>query len=62
MEPTLSQIEDYNGNESQEKRKTISIVIGLLLAFGLGYTMVKLSLDSKMSKEFIPFTYYNMNK
>lgn len=57
MEPTLSQIEDYNGNESKEKRKMIYVVVGLLIALGLGYTMVKSSLDTKMPNEFIPYTY-----
>ena len=33
MEPTLEQIEDYNGQESNEKRLTVYIVIlsGLLI-------------------------------
>ncbi len=57
MEPTLSQIEDYNGNESKEKKTTVYIVAGLLIALGLGYTMVKMSLDSKMPEAFIPYTY-----
>lgn len=60
MEPTLSQIEDYNGNESKEKKRTIYLVAGLLIALGLGYTMVKVSLDSKMPNEFIPYTYENV--
>jgi hypothetical protein len=57
MEPTLSQIEDYNGNESKEKKRTVYLVVGLLLALGLGYTMVKSALDANMPNEFIPYTY-----
>ncbi len=41
MEPTLDQIEDYNGNESQEKRKTVNLVIIGLLAVGCVYASVK---------------------
>jgi hypothetical protein len=33
-EPTMSQIDDYNGNESKEKRSTITKVIILCLAVG----------------------------
>jgi hypothetical protein len=57
MEPTLSQIDDYSGTESQEKRKTIHIVISLLLALGLGYSMVKSAVDTQTSNEIIPFQY-----
>ena len=59
MEPSLSQIEDYNGNESKEKKRIIYLVAGLLIALGLGYTMVKSSLDAKLSNQFIPYTYEN---
>ena len=57
MEPTLYDIEDYNGNESKEKRRTVLTVAVLLIALGLGYTMVKSALDSNMSNDFIPFQY-----
>jgi len=57
MEPTLSQIEDYNGAESKEKKTTVYIVIAALLAIGIGYAMIKSSLDSGMPQEFIPYTY-----
>jgi hypothetical protein len=57
MEPTLNQIEDYNGNESKEKRNTIYLVIVLLIALGIGYTMIKSSLDAKMPNDFIPYNY-----
>jgi hypothetical protein len=60
MEPTLSQMDDYNGNESLEKRRTVYMVIGLLLALGLGYTMIKTSLDSNMGSGAIPYQYQMM--
>ena len=57
MEPTLSQIEDYNGNESKEKRYTVYAVAGLLIALGLGYSMVKASLDTNTANSFVPYQY-----
>jgi hypothetical protein len=59
MEPSLNQIEDYNGNESKEKKQTVYIVVALLIALGVGYTMVKSSLDANMPNEFIPYSYDN---
>jgi hypothetical protein len=55
MEPTLSQIEDYDGKESPQKRKIVYMVVAGLLAIGLGYTLIKNSVDSKMSNSFIPY-------
>ena len=55
MEPTLNQIEDYDGKESPQKRKIIYMVIAGLLALGLGYTLVKNSVDSNMPNSFIPY-------
>ncbi len=57
MEPSLSQMDDYNGNESKEKRYTVNLIIGLLLALGLGYTLVKNVLDKDVSNDFIPYQY-----
>jgi len=57
MEPSLSQIEDYNGRESKEKKFIVNIVIGLLIAFGVGYSMVKVSLDTNKTNSFIPYQY-----
>lgn len=57
MEPSLSQMDDYNGNESKEKRNTVNAIIGLLLALGLGYTLVKNVLDKDFSNDFIPYQY-----
>jgi len=39
FEPTLQNIEDYNGNESKEKRRTIILVIISLLVIGVVYTV-----------------------
>jgi len=56
MEPTLNQIEDYNGHESPQKRKTVYIVVALLIALGLGYTFIKNSVDANMpNSTFIPY-------
>lgn len=55
MEPTLDQIEDYNGNESKEKKTTVYVVVGLLLALGLAYTLIKNSVDANMPQGVIPF-------
>jgi len=62
MEPTLSQIEDYNGNESKEKRYTVYAVAGFLIALGIGYSMVKFGLDSNQTNEFISYQYKVMEK
>jgi len=55
MEPTLHNIEDYNGNESPQKRRIVYIVVAGLLAIGLGYTLIKNSVDSNMPNSFIPY-------
>ena len=55
MEPSMDQIEDYHGNESKEKRKIVYIVIACLLAIGLGYTLIKNSVDANMPNSFIPY-------
>lgn len=41
MEPTLDQIEDYNGNESAEKRITVNLIIAGLFLVGFIYAGVK---------------------
>ena len=41
-EPTMTQIDDYNHNESPEKRRTINIIIGTLLFIGIAsYFLLK---------------------
>jgi len=45
-EPTLEEIEDYNDQESNEKRKTVKfIVIGLLVVSAI-YGTIKFSFNS----------------
>jgi len=40
-EPTLDQIDDYNGNESPKKRKTVRLIILFLIVVGISYSIVK---------------------
>ena len=42
-EPSLEQIDDYNNNESPEKRRTVRLVIIGILVVGAIYAMVKYS-------------------
>jgi len=42
-EPTMNNMDDYNGNESPKKRKTINIIIFGLLAVGLVLAIVRLN-------------------
>jgi len=45
-EPTMNQIEDYNGNESEQKKQTIKIVIlGLIVVCAI-YGVVKYNFNS----------------
>lgn len=44
-EPTLEQIEDYNDNESNEKRTIIKLVVLFLIAVGIIYGTIKYSFD-----------------
>jgi len=50
-EPTLESIEDYNGNESIEKRRTIWIVIisGLLIGAIYTYLQFNSKVDDQIS-------------
>lgn len=45
-EPSLEKIDDFNGKESKEKRKTIRIVIIGLIVFGALYSYFKIKYDS----------------
>jgi hypothetical protein len=45
-EPTLAGIEDYNNTESDEKRKTVKMVILLGLVIGCLYTGAKFMFNS----------------
>jgi hypothetical protein len=45
-EPTLEQIEDYNGNESSQKRKTINLVILFCIVVSIAYAVIKFNYNS----------------
>ncbi|PIF04133.1 MAG: hypothetical protein CSA86_03290 [Arcobacter sp.] len=40
-EPTLEQIEDYNGKESKTKRNTVRLVILFCISVGIVYSLAK---------------------
>ncbi|MBD3841808.1 MAG: hypothetical protein IE909_07980 [Campylobacterales bacterium] len=40
-EPTLEQIDDYNGNESKEKRNTVRLVVIGIILIGAIYSYMK---------------------
>jgi len=40
-EPTLNTIDDYNNNETPEKRKTVHLIIGGLIVFAIILGVVK---------------------
>ncbi|MEA3498096.1 MAG: hypothetical protein U9R16_03450 [Campylobacterota bacterium] len=40
-EPSMDQIEDYNGNESKEKRNIVRLVILFCIVVGIGYAIAK---------------------
>lgn len=46
-EPSLGKIDDYNGNESKQKRNTVRLVIILLLVIGAVLVYVKQSGQDK---------------
>ena len=45
-EPTLDTIDDYNNNESPEKRKTIYLIIAGLVIFMIGLSIIKVTNDT----------------
>ena len=40
-EPSLEQIDDYNDNESPQKRRTVQLIVIGLIAVGIVYAFVK---------------------
>lgn len=40
-EPTLDQIDDYNGNESPKKRKTVRLIVLFVIVVGITYSISK---------------------
>ncbi|MDN5072858.1 hypothetical protein PJV94_05655 [Aliarcobacter butzleri] len=49
-EPTLEKIDDYNGNESKQKRNVIRLVIVLLLVFGVVLTYLNQPTQNELKK------------
>lgn len=45
-EPSLNNIEDYNNQESDEKRRTVLLVIAFCLLVGMVYTGFKIAFDT----------------
>ena len=45
-EPTLNQIDDYNGKESTSKRKTINLVILFCIIVSIAYGIIKFNYNS----------------
>jgi len=45
-EPTLRQIDDYDNNESQEKRNTVRLVIFGLVVMAIVYGFIKYNFSS----------------
>jgi len=46
-EPTLGKIDDYNNNESPEKRKTVRLVVLFCIIVGIVYSIAKYSNNSE---------------
>ena len=40
-EPSLEKIDDYNGNESKQKRNSVRLIVILLLALGAFFAYMK---------------------
>ncbi len=45
-EPSLEQIDDYNGKESPEKRRLIYLVVLFILVVGAAYAIVKYNFNT----------------
>lgn len=45
-EPKLDDIEDYNDNESPQKRKTVQLVILFLIVISIVYGFIKFNYNS----------------
>ncbi len=45
-EPTLNDMDDYNGNESPQKKRTINTIIIGLLVLGAIYGFIKFNYNS----------------
>ena len=47
-EPTLRQIDDYDNNESQEKRNTVRLVIFGLVVMAIVYGFIKYNFSTQI--------------
>lgn len=54
-EPSLTKIDDYNGNETKQKRNTVRLIVILLLVFGAVLTYLQQP-KSQESKEILEKT------
>ena len=45
-EPSLEQIDDYNGHESKEKKNTVRLVVLFCIVVGIAYGFVKFNYNS----------------
>jgi len=51
-EPTMDKIDDYNGNESKSKKRTINIIIFSLLSIGIILAFIK-STNTIPAKDYV---------
>ena len=51
-EPTMDNIDDYNGNESKSKKRTINIIIVSLLSIGIILAIIK-STNTIPTKDYV---------
>ena len=42
-EPTLGKIDDYDNNESKEKRRNVRLIVLAILAIGLAYSFAMIN-------------------
>ena len=54
-EPSLEKIDDYNGNETKQKRNTVRLIVILILVFGAVLTYLQQP-KSQESKEILEKT------
>ncbi len=53
-EPSLEKLDDYRGNESKEKRRTIWLVVLLALAVGAVFALFEMDSPKKDLVETVP--------
>ena len=50
-EPSMDQIEDYNGKESKEKKNTVRLVVLFCIVVGIGYAIARFNYTN--DKEYV---------